>query len=116
MRLVNRSALIVRPKEPYIQWALHLNEQTASCEASLRRQFSVYLVPPDPGLRREAAPLSGYYKRIFELELDAWITDSAAWPPVRDLKTFKSWLQVEALSLVIDLDDTELLVEDDGED
>jgi hypothetical protein len=56
-----------------------------------------------------------FYKRIFELELEAWVTDEAAWPALRDLKTFKAWLQVEVLSLVIDQDATELLVEDDGD-
>ena len=48
MKTVNRSVAIVRPREPYIQWALSVDDGAQKDEASLRSQVSVYLVPPDP--------------------------------------------------------------------
>jgi hypothetical protein len=58
MRTINRSAVVVRPKEPYIQWAMHVDETSHRLEDSIRKDMSVYLVPPDSKERLEAAPLN----------------------------------------------------------
>lgn len=113
MRTINRSAVVVRPKEPFIQWAMHVDDTSYQLEDSIRKHLSVYLVPPDPHGRQEAAPLREYFHRIFVEELEGWHRDEAGWPQVRDLKTFHEWFEVEAESVVIDLDDeTELAVEE----
>lgn len=112
MRTVNRSALIVRPREPYQQWVSGLNDGSADMTESIREECSVYLVSPDPREEEESAPIDLYYKRIFALELEAWHTDPSQWPPVRDYPTFKQWFDVEAQSIVADLESSRLLTEE----
>ena len=70
----------------------------------LRGQTSVYLVAQDPAGHEESAPVKRYYKTILEHELEAWCIDESVWPPNRDLKTFFEWFEVQAESVVWDLE------------
>jgi hypothetical protein len=115
MRTINRAALLVRPKEPYLAWAANLDDKGESDAWSLRGHTSVYLVAEDPEERDESAPLELYYQEIFESELASWHTDESVWPPTENLETFLSWFDVEAQSLVFDLEDTLLDVTDNGD-
>ncbi|MFC1573339.1 hypothetical protein ACFL6M_07050 [Candidatus Eisenbacteria bacterium] len=108
MRTVNRSALVVRPRDPYLRWASELDEDSAGLAESIRGKSSVYLVAPDPQEEHESAPIEQYYERIFELELEAWHTDPDDWPRVRDYRTFQEWFDVDAESIVVDLEGSPL--------
>jgi len=103
MKTVNRAALLVRPREPFIEWAANVDEKARQAAQELRGNTSVYLVPEDLTGRDEAAPLKHFFERIFEAELEAWNADSSAWPQNRDLATFKKWFEVYAQSIVVDL-------------
>lgn len=103
MRLVNRSVAVVRPREPYIKWATSLDERAEESEAFLRDQLSVYLVPPDPREEQEAAPMESWFRKVFEIELESWHLDTAAWPQQRDLRSFLEWFEVSVSSVVCDL-------------
>ena len=102
MKTVNRSAFVVRPKEPYIQWAAGVGDDSGDA-ASLRSRASVYLVPEDPQGEEETAPLEDFFVEIFEMELEAWYLDEDQWPATRDLNTFKQWFDVVGESVVVDL-------------
>lgn len=112
MRVVNRSALVVRPKEPYIEWAAGLDDEAPREVESMRDHCSVYLVAPDPRGEQESAPIELYFEWIFEVELGGWHTDPDDWPEPRDLRTFHEWFDVKAQSIVFDLEDTALRVEE----
>ncbi len=103
MKTINRAALLVRPKEPYIEWAANVGETARVAAQELRGNTSVYLVPEELTGRNEAAPLKHYFERIFEAELEAWHTDPSGWPQNRDFKTFKQWFDVYPQSVVLDL-------------
>jgi hypothetical protein len=104
-RTINRAVLVVRPKQPYLDWAMALDDG-AEDALSLREHFSVYLVAEDPEGRKESAPVRRYFRRIFERELELWYTDESAWPAKRDFKTFLTWFDVQAESMICDLEDT----------
>ena len=108
MHTINRSALLVRPKEPYLKWAEDLDDDSGDAH-SLRGETSVYLVAEDPEGRQESAALELYFREIFESELAVWYFDESAWPQNRDLKTFLAWFDVEAQSIVWDLDEARLV-------
>lgn len=78
----------------------------------MRDLASVYLVPPDPDEREESAPLSDYFGKIFEMELEAWSLDRATWPSERTLQLFLEWFYVDAQSIVVDLASSKLRVEE----
>jgi len=103
LKLLNRSALIVRAKEPYVRWATSLDPETARLVKYIDSHVSVYLL--DENLRGDAEtpPLKNYYKAIFEHELAAWDKLETRWPKKRDLATFLEWFDVTGQSMVFDL-------------
>ena len=110
---VNRAALIVKPKRPFFNWANSLEGPSLNPDEPLYDP-PIYLVEevefsPDPG-----PALQKHHKAIFEHELAAWYLDETAWPPTRDLATFNEWFDVELRSLLVDLSDYQLEVEELG--
>ena len=104
MYVANRSALLVRRKKPYIDWANGLDEDgpRLSLEEPLK-DSTVYLVD-EIGYHGDAQEVIGkYYSTIFEQELVAWHLVEKDWPQKRDLKTFQDWFEVEAHSMVLDV-------------
>lgn len=57
MKVVNRAALVVRPKEPYIRWAASLDPEAPEGVRDLSTEVSVYLVPQDLSGEDETPPL-----------------------------------------------------------
>ncbi len=103
MRTIDRAALIVRHRQPYLRWASGIDTAARLHAVALKDHVSVYLVPEDPEGVREAPPLTEFFLQIFEAELEKWCPDEALWPPGRDFRTFKAWFDVTAQSMVVDL-------------
>ena len=100
---VNRSAVVVRPKQPYLDWATELDETPTEQTEALKHSCTVYLAPEvvrsgqlDRWVRRNCPA-------IFEHELWAWCRDADAWPEDRGHRAFRAWFSVAVTELVIDL-------------
>ena len=111
MNLINRSAILLRPKEPYINWAANLDDHSPAAAQALRDQTSIYLVNEIHYNTDENRAIKRHFEEVFESELNAWHRDPAAWPENRSLKMFRDWFDVEVQSMVIELADTALEVE-----
>jgi len=111
VKTLNRAGFIIRPKEPYIEWAAR-TEGDSSLAEGLRNRAAVYLVPEDPTGREETPPLDDYFEEIFEYELEAWDTDDSKWPAARTLEMFLQWFEVSGQSIVVDLGEGPIWVED----
>jgi len=99
--MLNRGALIVRPADPYIEWARAVfDDDMAPSEDGER---TVYLVPDDDADRGLDWVLKQVWGEVFERELEGWCTDEARWPKNRTLAMFKRWFQVEYHSVIEDL-------------
>jgi hypothetical protein len=108
INLVNRSAFLVRPQQPSLDWIARLAADGGALEAERIRadaaaSTSVYLVDPDDDGDDEAPPISRFYRAIFEEELAGWTDDESLWPSPRTLELFNQWFTVVAESMVIDL-------------
>lgn len=103
MKLLNRSAIVVRPREPFLRWATAALAEDPEGAAELRNAVSIYLVPQDPNEEQESAPLEGFFAEIFANELESWCSDSELWPAKRDFASFREWFEVTAESIVHDL-------------
>ncbi len=108
--MINRAALIVRPKQPYLDWAAGLGEDGDVPE--LEAEQTVYLIPVFESDEEAEAILDAVHAEVFANELWGWHTDESAWPRNRDLETFKEWFEIEMHGIVEDLCDYELLDED----
>jgi len=110
---INRAVVIVKPRQPYVDWANSCDDDDVKTSLeSLREDSSAYLVPPyDMDDERENI-LKLCFSVIFENELEGWVTDEALWPTTRDYATFTQWFDVEFHSMIIDLWDQPLEHED----
>ena len=110
---VNRAVIVVKPKQPYVDWANSCDDDDVKTSLdSLRRDSNVYLVPPyDMDDEREDI-LKVCFAVIFENELEGWVIDEAMWPKNRDYKTFMRWFEIEFHSVIVDLWDQPLEHED----
>lgn len=104
--MINRAVVIVRPKQPFIDWALGLDDSGVA--PSVDGEKTIYLVPEYGDDIEGIEVLSQGYDIIFEQELDGWHTDESAWPKNRSFSMFREWFEIEMHSLVLDLCDNEI--------
>ena len=105
--MLNRAVLIVRPKQPFLDWAAGLDDSGLVPDAE--GEQTVYLVPEFESDEEGLRVLKRVYAEIFERELDGWHTDPSAWPQKRDFKTFQQWFSIELHSVVEDVVDDALI-------
>ena len=113
MRVINRSVLVVVPKQPFLDW---LHEADPSSESltleDLRREPSVYLLPAhdmESGLEK---CLKRLCKAIFEEQLDGWYRVETLWPRDRSITAFREWFEYRFHSMPIDLANEPLVWEE----
>ncbi|KFF48953.1 MULTISPECIES: hypothetical protein [Salinicola] len=128
MKLLNRSALSVKPTQAFVDWVNSLEPTMGEDDLTLddiAAETTVYLIPEMDTPEALAAYVEERCVDILESELRAWEEDSRQWPEVVDLALFEQFLTVEHSYLAIDLDDEveletaevddELLMETDEE-
>ena len=101
MRTINRTLLIVVPKQPFFDWVKSIEGDSESIPESEYR--SAYLIPDKYDETDYKTYLRKHFKAIFEEELVSEFTDIDLWPSKRDYKTFVSWFEVQAYDMVHDL-------------
>jgi len=108
--MINRGVLIVRPRQPFIDWAARLDD--SGVVPDVDGEQTVYLIPDLDGDDDVENILERVYAEVFERELWGWHTDESAWPAKRTLKVFREWFAIELHSVVEDLCDYEIIDED----
>lgn len=114
MVTLNRSAIIVRPKQPFLDW-LHTADPTSG--SVTRRELvlepTVYLIPEcDTDAELDTA-LRVLCEEIFVDQLAGWYTDETTWPKDRNFETFCRWFEFQHHSMLVDLCDEPLILEFD---
>ena len=111
--MLNRAALILRYKQPFVDWINAADPSAASHALTLEevnQEHAVYLVEVDDegGL---ADWLTRHHRELFEEELNGWYTDPALWPRDWSLTTLREWCSSELHTIVVDAGESPL--EDD---
>ncbi len=104
---INRSAVIVRVKQPFIDWANSLDDGPS---ANLRTHESTLMLVDemeDPAEWPHAE--KGLWERIFEYQLSGWHRDPKDWPHPRTLSMFHEWFDIELHLGVYDASDDPML-------
>lgn len=127
MKLLNRSALSVRPTQAFVDWINALEPTLGDDDltlADVERESTIYLIPEMDTPEALEAFVREQHARLLEIELLAWEEDPAQWPDALDWALFTAFLRVEHSYLAIDLDDETpleisevddaLLLDDDG--
>ncbi len=112
METINRCVLVVKGKQPFLEWARNLPDPSPDLTLDRVQDDShTYLLPSYEMKDQQEGLLKEFYKEIFEQELVAWWREESAWPRKRTLTMFKEWFDVEFHSMAIDLVDDEIVKE-----
>ena len=113
MLALNRSALVVTAKQPFLDWLHGIDPDSADLTlATLREEPAVYLLAECGDDRAFEYQLRKHFAVIFEEELRGWYNDPSTWPGHRTYRMFRQWFDVSVHSMVIDLTDRPLFRED----
>lgn len=114
MNTVNRAIAVVKPKQPFADW---INSHRAADEHPvdlnlIRLDCNSYLID-DVAFSADAdVAILHFHSVFFEDQLNEWYTEEEMWPEVRDYPAFRQWFDVEIHSVVFDLGNTPLVVEE----
>lgn len=100
---LNRSVAIIKPKQPFVDWANSVvdeDEQYSISDFSI--DCSVILLPVVNSDEEAEALIKDMFQDLFELELSSWIVIDEMWPENITYKMFMEWFSVEFHSMVFD--------------
>lgn len=103
-RTINRAALIVRPKQPYVDWADSMADGGPKAALlQLREDPSIYLVEEIDSLEDLALLIDGHWEWIFHEQLTGWMRDPKSWPPELTRQMFLEWFDCELSTMIWDI-------------
>ncbi len=112
--LVNRAAILLRYKEPFVQWindADPSDDDAGATLGSANKDKSIYLITNTDAENYEIW-IELNYKDLFKSELGDWYTDETLWPKNITKKIFDEWFEVECHSVLIDTVGGEIYVDE----
>ena len=103
-RTINRAALIVRPKQAYVDWANSIDDDEPRADLrQLREEPSIYLAKEIDDLDDVAGLVADYWERVFQEQLNSWMRDPESWLKKRTYEMFLDWFDCEVSTIVWDL-------------
>jgi hypothetical protein len=114
-RMLNRSAIILRAKQPFLEWLWQLPDpvETDMTLEKVNREPQIYLLPQYGMVDEQQELLRDCYEHLFTSQLEGWWTDEADWPSKRDFEMFNAWFEAQFHSVIQDLVGYPLLDDDD---
>lgn len=101
---INRTAILVKPLQPFIDWCSNLYSKELDETNFLNelKETKTYLISED--IEDVDAWLKKKFDRLFVYELEAWHTNKKEWPQRRNYKMFNQWFQVDISRMVFDVE------------
>ena len=103
MYALNRSAIVVKIKQPYLDWANSLADPEPMSLDEMNSETNIYLIQDYDSDDHLEKIVKSIHSNIFEAELDSWYRDKEFWPKERDYRTFMEWFEVMPHSMVFDM-------------
>lgn len=113
---LNRLLVLVTPKAPFAEWAARADpkDKTPPTLADVRRESTAYLIEECVMEPEYLRALKRHFHDIFENELAGWYTLEETWPKNLSFAVFQEWFDFSFVSMIHDLADEPLLVEEFG--
>jgi hypothetical protein len=105
MRILNRTAVSVVAKQPYIDWTRRHDADANKGMLTVARAkpYGTAILLPEFELEEDVQEwIEENASWLFELQLSEWTEEESTWPKTRDIKTFREWFRVDIHSTVID--------------
>jgi len=104
MRFINRSVLVIKPRQPYLDWTKRVSPDSVQPTLKeMQQDCTTYLLIEALDRQHLESFLQENYTPMFEHELYAWHRDQSMWPVERSYTRFRKWFDVEMHSQVIDM-------------
>ena|SRR5690606_14041552 len=104
--MINRNAIVVKTKQPFLDW---VNSLTPDDPTTGNEEGNIYLIKEKDNNEAIARWLSRNFDKIFVNELNDWWVDEKDWPKKRTFKIFKEWFDFEIHSMVLDMEDEDII-------
>lgn len=101
---INRTALMVKAREPFIGWLKEIDDSISLDEEML--EATIYLLAIKENDKETENWIKENFNRIFIKELEEWYLDESIWPQNRTYTMFREWFDVSFYSMVYDLEDS----------
>ena len=104
MEMINRSAVILRPKPPMLTW-MKIDDKCSLAEdvySDLNQTPTIYLLPYWESEEELGIVLNHCWSMLFETMLNGWVTEPDLWPQNRTRKMFEEWFTIETYAIVED--------------
>ncbi len=111
MKTINRTAITVKAKKPFIDWANSFEDGGPTLDLN-DLHTTAYLVPDTYDEYNYENFIKKNFKTIFESELDSWMADPDVWPQNRTYKIFKEWFDLQVSDIVFDLGKDDVINEE----
>lgn len=97
---VRRSALVLHPKEPFMDWIKRVEPGIQLQEPNL--EGDVYLLPDFEEQEDMRRWLSKKYDLLFSDQLTNWFANESVWPQKRTFSMFQDWFSFSFHTMVWD--------------
>jgi hypothetical protein len=111
MQLIKRSLVLIKAKQPFINWVNRKPFSIPLTPADVNQDCLAVLVPDFDTPAELLAYLAPLKEQWFEMELATWNADRLTWPTSRTAELFDGWFELEIHSMVWDTDPTPIQVE-----
>ena len=103
-RTINRAALIVRPRQPYVDWANSVDDEgPRAILQELRTDPSIYLVKSIDFTEDFDLLVDDSWEWIFREQLNGWMRDVDSWPENKTRGMFLEWFDCELSTMIWDM-------------
>ena len=103
--MLNRSAVVMRPAQPYLDWARSVSRDGDGVAPGPHDEQTVWLVPEIEDENECDEVLQAGWQALFANMLGEWSTLESEWPQNRTYEMFREWFEIDVHSMVIDLVD-----------
>jgi len=107
---VNRSVVIVRPKQPFLDWLRglpgHFDERFTL--EQLQQNGNALLVPAEEDTDAISTFVLEQAEKLFQAELADWCEDPTLWPQPLTAENFLQWFELSIYPIVTDIVDDPL--------
>jgi len=105
MAMLNRTAIILIPKQPYADWANSIDDGPRFEISEANDNLTVFLGPDLDTVEEIDAFVTKHFQLFFGHWLFGWSTDPAQWPQRRTRRMFRDWFEVRIHTMVEDVVD-----------
>jgi hypothetical protein len=100
--MVQRSAIIIRPKQPFWDWLDGIHPGFKHHDEDDDDSPDIYLLPDFEEMKAAETWLKKNFDLLFCTMLNDWYTDESHWVPKRTFKMFKEWFDYTLHTTVYD--------------